>query len=399
MLGASKPERIRRDRPITADSPSALAVFTEVLSRGSATRGELGTLTGLSAGAVTKAVRPLLAAGLLRERASLHAPVGAGRPVQIVEVVAERERFVGVKVNAEQIVAVATDLRATVTDTVEIALPRQGRSLAPHPPVEEVVTAIRRALVALGRHDVAAVGIAVSGDVDRSGGSVEFSPLLGWESVPLRDIVSAATRLPVVIDNDVRAVTSAEQWFGAGLGVDDFAVVTIGAGIGCGLVVSSKIQRGSFGVAGELGHVCVDVDGPRCHCGAQGCVEAIAGREELLTRAGEVAGRRVRTMAGLARLAKSDDGAAVRELLDHTGRCVAVAIASVVNLFGPRRVLISAEGFDADALFGPGLRQTLQRQSFGRAGEIEVLTRELPFSEWARGAAVIAITDFVGHRV
>jgi hypothetical protein len=70
-----------------------------------------------------------------------------------------------------------------------------------------------------------------------------------------------------------------------------------------------------------------------------------------------------------------------------------------VNLFGPRRVLISAEGFDVDALFGPGLRHTLYAQCFGRAGELEVLTRELPFAEWARGAAVIAITDFVGHLV
>lgn len=393
------PTRIRRSPTIAADSPSAVAVFSHVLTRGSTNRGELGQLTGLSAGAVTKAVRPLLAAGLLRERIGSAVQVGAGRPVQTVEVIAERERFVGVKVNADGIVAVATDLRAKVTGTANIALPRRGRrSLAPHPPVADVTASIADAVTHLaGSRPVSAVGIAVSGDVDRIGGVVEFSPLLGWRSVNLQAQVAAATGLPVVIDNDVRAVTTAEQLFGAAIGVDNFAVITIGAGIGCGLVVDSRIQHGSFGVAGELGHICVDVKGPRCHCGGRGCVEAFIGREELLTRAGAVAGRPVRSMAALRKLAGSPDGETIRGLLDHGGRCFAMAVAGVVNVFGPRRVLISAEGFDADDLFGPGLRRTLQQQCFGRAGEVEVIVRELPFDEWARGAAVIAISDFVSH--
>jgi fumarate hydratase class II len=199
-----------------------------------------------------------------------------------------------------------------------------------------------------------------------------------------------------VIGNDA-AVTSAEQWFGEGVGIDNFAVITIGAGIGCGLVVNSRIQQGSFGVAGELGHLCVDIDGPRCHCGGRGCVEAIVGREELLTRATRTAGRPVRSMTALGELARSAAGAPIRALLDHGGRCFAMAVAGVVNVFGPRRILISAEGFDADELFGPGMRETLHEQCFGRAAEVEVIARELPFAEWARGAAVIAITDFVAR--
>jgi predicted NBD/HSP70 family sugar kinase len=121
--------------------------------------------------------------------------------------------------------------------------------------------------------------------VDRTAGRVVFSPLLGWRNVDLAALIERSTALPTVIENDVRAVMIAERWFGAGIGIDNFAVVTIGTGPGCGLVVAGQVLRGSAGVSGELVHLCVDVEGPRCHCGGRGCVEAYVGRAELLAAA------------------------------------------------------------------------------------------------------------------
>src|SRR5260221_596005 len=92
-------------------------------------------------------------------------------------------------------------------------------------------------------------------------------PLMEWRDVRLAELAAMTPGLPVTVDNDVRALTVAEQWFGTGAGLTDFAVVTVGAGIGCGLVVHGQVVAGAHGVAGEIGHVVVDPAGPRRHCG------------------------------------------------------------------------------------------------------------------------------------
>lgn len=393
--------RARRDLPAAAGSRSALDVFTVVLSHGRITRSEIAARTGLSPAAVTKAVRPLLAAGLLSERTNTAVQIGAGRPVQIVEVVADRRTFIGIKVTAERVVGVCTDLRGQILAEHEVKLVRgteQAKQVADTLPVSvgAMVQAVTACVAELSRGRApTALGVAVSGDVDRAAGQVVFSPLLGWRNVDLAALIEDSTKLSTVIENDVRAVTIAEQWFGAGVGIDNFAVVTIGTGIGCGLVVDGQVLRGSAGVSGELGHLCVDVDGPACHCGGRGCIEAYIGRAELLAAARRLSDVEVPDLDELYRLAHAPGGERLRDLLDHSGRRFGAAIAGLANLIGPRRILISAEGFDADRFFGAVLRQTIAQQCFGRAGEVELIARELPFSEWACGAAVSALTEFV----
>ncbi|MFB7497207.1 ROK family protein [Streptomyces sp. NPDC056161] len=378
---------------VPAMTPAASLVFTTLLSHGPLTRAETARRTGLSAAAITKAVRPLMELGYLVEGAHEGARPAVGRPASLVWVDAGRALFIGIKVTGDEIIAVLADL------CCRIRIPRHVRLTDREPEaVLPAVTALVQELLTEADGfgvPVRGLGIAISGDVDRAAGVVRYSPFLEWRDVPLADIVQTATGLPVTVDNDVRALTVAEHWFGAGVGLSDFALVTVGAGIGCGLVVHGRVVSGAHGVAGEIGHLSLDPLGPLCHCGNRGCVEAIAADPALLRGVREATDKQVTSAAEALDLARGGDPG-VREVYARAGEAIGKAIGSLVNLLGPERVIISGEGLAAYDLFADGIRDAFAASAFGTASHCDVMTRPLPFAEWARGAAATAIQSFIG---
>jgi len=375
-----------------AHTPAASQIFTTVLSHGPLTRLEAARRAGLSAAAVTKAVRPLLAAGYLVETADEESRPALGRPATLVRVDGGRALFIGIKVTGGELIGVLTDLccrirlarRIPLTDRATKAVLASTAELA-H---ELLAEAEDFGAPVLG------LGVAVSGDVDRAEGVVRYSPFLDWRDVPLAELAARTTGLPVTVENDVRALTVAEQWFGAGVGLSDFAVVTVGAGIGCGLVVHGRVVAGAHGVAGEIGHVTVDPAGPPCHCGNRGCVEAIAGEASIVRQIREATGTQVADAAEAVKLAHQGVAGA-REVYATAGEAIGRGIATVANLLGPERVIISGEGLAAYDLFAEQIRDAFTAAAFGSAAQCDVQTRPLPFEEWARGAAATAIQSFI----
>ncbi|MFE2416627.1 ROK family protein [Streptomyces hokutonensis] len=375
-----------------AHTPAASQVFTTVLSHGPLTRLEVARRAGLSAAAVTKAVRPLIGAGYLTEGADEDAAPALGRPANLVRVDGGRALFIGVKVTGDEIIGVLTDLCCRIRVARHVPLTdRDPRAVLAS--IGDLAQELRTEADDLGIQ-VVGLGLAVSGDVDRGEGVVRYSPFLEWRDVPLAELAAMTTGLPVTVDNDVRALTVAEQWFGAGAGLTDFAVVTVGAGIGCGLVVHGRVVAGAHGVAGEIGHVVVDPAGPRCYCGNRGCVEAIAGDAAIVARVREVTGVQVADTSEAVALAHRGDAGA-REVYARAGEAIGRGIATVANLLGPERVIISGEGLAAYDLFAEQIRDSFAEAAFGSAARCDVRTRPLPFDEWARGAAATAIQSFI----
>ncbi len=371
--------------PIT--SPAAATVFTTVLTEGPVSRVDVARRTGLSSAAVTKAARPFIEAGYLEELASggRTAP-GAGRPANPLAIRPDREYFVGVKITGDDLIGVVTDLRADVRASAHHALTGHD--------VEHVVRALADLVGELLSGDLGerayCLGVAVSGDVDRASGVVRYSPFLGWRDVPLAELLEEATGLTVTLENDVKALAVAEQWFGEGVGTSSFALVTVGAGIGSALVVNGDLVRGAHGVAGEIGHVPVADGGPSCHCGGRGCVEALASTEAILTRARDVSGEPALTMEDAVARARGGDEP-LREVFAGAGHAIGLGLAALVNLFGPERVVVSGEGVATYDLFEDQIRRTFAVQAFGSAARCGLVIRPLPFEEWARGAAAVAV--------
>ncbi|MHB9848498.1 ROK family protein [Streptomyces krungchingensis] len=381
-----------RTEAFLAHTPAASQIFTTVLSHGPLTRSEIAGRTRLSAAAVTKAVKPLIEAGYLVEHVDEDRQSSLGRPANPVRVDGGRALFIGVKVTGDELIAVLTDLCCRIRVARHLPL----RSRDPKAVLASTAALVQELLAEADGFGVRVqgLGIAVSGDVDRAAGVVRYSPFLDWRDVPLAELAQMTTGLPVTVDNDVRALTVAEQWFGAGVGLSDFALVTVGAGIGCALVVHGQVVSGAHGVAGEIGHVAIDPAGPLCHCGNRGCVEAIAADSAIVAQVREATGVDVADAAAALDLAHTGDPGA-REVYARAGEAIGRALATVANLLGPERVIISGEGLAAYDLFAGQIRDAFAAAAFGSAARCDVQTRPLPFEEWARGAAATAIQSFI----
>ncbi|WP_279579755.1 ROK family protein [Fodinicola feengrottensis] len=163
--------------------------------------------------------------------------------------------------------------------------------------VSAIARLVKRLVPAQGP-EIHSLGVTLSGDVDRCTGAVHHSPFLNWHGVELAHLVERATGVRTVIENDVRALTAAEQWFGAGAGISSFVLVTIGAGIGCGISLDGRVVSGAHGVSGEIGHLPVGAVDRICTCGNAGCVEAVASTQAIVEQARQVTGWRHRADHG-----------------------------------------------------------------------------------------------------
>jgi predicted NBD/HSP70 family sugar kinase len=369
-------------------NPAAHAVFASILAHGSSSRGAVARRTGLSAAAVTKAVRPLIAAGLLVEG---EATTGAvGRPVRELRVRAEAASFVGVKLTGADVYAALADFSGAVLATGHTAL--TGTEVAPA--VADIARLVERLYADADQLAPPAYAcVTVSGDVDRATGLVRFSPFLGWRDVPLARLVEARLGVGVVVENDVRALTLAEGLTGAGAGASPLVVVTLGAGIGCGLAVGGEVLTGAHGVSGELGHVPVGDPAIRCYCGGRGCVEAVAADPAIVRRVTEVTGVPVMTVAEAAVLARR--GGAAADVFASAGAAIGRALAAVVNLVGPERVVVSGEGLAYFDLFAQHIESAFAEQAYGATARCEVSLQPRTFEDWAAGAAAVARHGFV----
>ena len=190
----------------------------------------------------------------------------------------------------------------------------------------------------------------------------------------------------------MRALTAGERWFGAGAGRPSFAVVTIGAGIGCAMAAHDHVLTGTHGVSGELGHI--PVAGTRhCHCGAIGCLDTVATTASILRDVSEAVGQEITDLEAAVELAGSSQRAA--DVFRAAGHALGVGIASMVNLFGPQCVVLTGEGLVALDLIRDPIRAGFVEQAYGQAIHCEIIIRPLGFEAWARGAATIALQAFI----
>jgi predicted NBD/HSP70 family sugar kinase len=361
------------------------ALFEAVLTRGPLSRRDAAKLTGLSAASVTKLVKPMIRHGYLVEN-SREAGV-PGRPQIPLQVDANRHHAVGIKLMDGEIVGVVADLHAEVQSSHRM---KYGDA-TPGGVVDaiEKMTSIllERSSAAQDRLLGIGIGIGIGGHVNGATGEVVSSPLLNWHDVPLQKLVTDRMGLPVVIENDVNTLAVAEQWFGAGSSFPSFALVTIGAGVGCALVLNGQLWRGVSGVAGEFGHMIVDPDGPQCHCGKRGCLEALVGDTAIASAMSAAAGRRISRVSQVVSAAHAGDPDACR-VFSQAGVALGRAIAALLNLLNPPLVILSGEGITASDLFMDALRAELDRDAFSSAAaDCTVLVRPLPDETWARGAA------------
>lgn len=228
-------------------------IFATVLTAGPISRTQLAHRLGLAPSSVTRMLPPLLEHDYLRETDTT--PQGRGRPQKMLHVNPDKHIVVGLKIGPAQVSGVVTDMAAGVLARAEHPLPDCSPQTALAAAASLTTDLLAQAPQAADRVLGVGVGVGVSGHVDSTTGICRYSALLDWTKVDVAGPLSQATGLMVTVNNDVNTLVVAERWFGEGRDIDSFAVVTVGPGIGCGLLLNGTLFSGASGMAGELGHL------------------------------------------------------------------------------------------------------------------------------------------------
>ncbi|HEY7402598.1 MAG TPA: ROK family protein [Candidatus Angelobacter sp.] len=225
--------------------------------------------------------------------------------------------------------------------------------------------------------DLAGIGIGVPGIIELQTGTLHESPNLpGWEDYPVREEIERRLRTTVVLENDANAAALGEKWLGAASAVDDMCMLTLGTGVGGGLVLNGQVWHGMTGMAGEIGHVNVEPDGPPCNCGSRGCLEQLAsatavkrmaveavatGKAPELARAmnedPEFSSKVVHQMA-----LQGDEPA--REIFRRVGNALGIVLADLINIFNLPMYVIGGGASSAWDAFAPTMFERLRKNSY-----------------------------------
>ena len=289
--------------------------------------------------------------------------------------------IVGVDLGGTNIVAgsLSEDGSAQFAMRSEPTRADQGAEAVVDRMVRMIDTVIAETVAATGAKRGACLGVGVGapGPLDREHGIVITTPNLGWTNFPLRQVIGERVGLPATLDNDANCATLGEWWLGAARGGRHVVGMTIGTGIGGGLILDGRLYHGASDVAGEIGHTTIDVNGRRCGCGNYGCLEAYASGPSIAERAREAlqgdTGSLLYELAGrdLSRLtaatvydaAKRDDAVAL-EVVRETARFLGTGIANLLNVFNPDVVVIAGGvTLAGEPLFEP-LRREVRRRAF-----------------------------------
>ncbi|MFE4520413.1 ROK family protein [Kitasatospora sp. NPDC056783] len=318
-----------------------LALVLGVIASGPRSRAEVAAGTGLTRAAVSSLAEQLIAAGLVVEEGPAASSGRVGRPGTALGLNPAGPGGLGAEIGVRHLGACVVDLRGEVRAARRREVSNHGRE--PAAVMADLAGLLSEAVTEAGLRP-AGLTLAVPGLVGASGGVLQRAANLDWRDVPLaaelrpalRAVGGGLAELPIEADNEANLGGLAEHWLGEG--PEDFLYVSAEAGVGAAIVVGGRLLRGARGFAGEFGHVPVHPEGPRCACGAHGCLEQYAGEAAVLRAAG-LAGAGGDWVALLADRAGAGDRAA-RTALAGAGAALGTAAAGAVNLLDPAEVVL-----------------------------------------------------------
>ncbi len=391
-----------------AHTSSRSAILDIIRAAGTISRVDLTQATGFSAPTVSIVVRRLIEEGLVVEVG--HGRSTGGKRPLLLQLNPEARFAIGVHLDDEGINFVVGDLAGTIVARWR----RAGVRAEPPPAVvariaQEIAENLAR--VDIDRGKVLGVGVVGPGPFTRSAGLTHATPVMqAWTGFPLAAELEAALGVSVLLDNDATAAALGEYWAG---GIDvgtAFAALYMGTGIGAGIVLDGTVLRGASRNAGEVGHICLQLDGPACWCGGRGCVEALAGPARVVERATEQGmalpeGSVAQQFAEIARTAARGDEAA-GALLRDSARYLAVAAQTIANLLDLELFVLTGPAFAmAGSLYVPVMQEHLEATFFGRASHAArvVISSNAPYAAAIGGAALVLQSELsprqVGSRV
>jgi glucokinase-like ROK family protein len=367
-------------------------------------RSEIVGRTSLSKATVSTIVSELINEELVHEVGTGIQPASAGRRPVKLRLNGRIRLSIGIELTGSECIAALTDLYSEPLDIVRYPMAESSVDTS----MKILVEAINQLLQGYNATRLLGVQIGVPGPVDANRQRVAQAENIGWFDVPLGPMLTERISQPVTVVKRQNAGAVGEYWHGIGKGHDNLLYVSLGVGIGCGIIIRGDLYEGANGSAGEIGHMTVVPDGYRCKCGNRGCLETLVSLPAIAVRAREKAkeGRETllveqakgvfQSITGhmVIEAAGKGDSLAI-EVIQEAARYLGIAIANLINLFNPSMVIIGGEVSELDDLFLDPVRETIQRRAFSiPQAAVEVVPSSLGSRAAAIGAATLVIDQF-----
>ena len=319
---------------------------------------------------------------------------------------------VGVDMGGTKILSAVIDAEGNILGTAKVPTKAdEGTSVV----IDRIADAIQKAIGKSGvnKASIEAVGIGAPGPLDPETGVVIFAPNLGWRDVPLKTELEARVGIPTFVDNDVNIGTLGEHAFGAGKGVQNIVGIFVGTGIGGGIILHGELFHGASKTAGEIGHIIVKADGPRCGCGRRGCLEALASRTAMtkqLQKAIKKKGKKsviskltdgdlsaIRSGV-LAKAIRANDKLTLKVFKKAT-KYLGVGIGSIVNFLNPEMIILGGGVVEAlDDTFLDNIRAAAEKYALPNTLDgVQIVQAKLGDNSGILGAAALARQRFLNY--
>ena len=364
-------------------------VLTHLRQNAPISRAALAEMTGLNRATITRLVRELIEHGFVRETG--FQSIRAGRPSILLQLNPEAGCIVGAEIEVKFGSVILTDLAARVLWRQEVDF---GDNDEPDAVMKSIAQLIRQAFVRADETDrhILGLGMSLPGLVDVSSGVLLFAPNMRWSDVPVKQWLENEFDIPIYVDNKANMAALAESFFGSARDSEYVLYINITAGVGSGIVLNQRIMPGVSGLAGEVGHMAIHPDGPKCNCGSRGCwetyVSALAvfrrvrecileGEESQLAEVVRDGFERI-TIPLMVDAARKGDRVAL-DSFEETGYYLGVGLANLINTFNPQKVVLGGYVTQAHEFLLPAIQKTVRERAL----------------RWPREAADIVVATYL----
>ncbi|QGQ94432.1 ROK family transcriptional regulator [Paenibacillus psychroresistens] len=355
-------------------------------------RARISEVTGLTKATVSSLVNDLIASHMVTE-SGMGESSGGRKPVMLLFNKCAGYA-IGIDLDIHCIIGVLTDLEGNIVDEIRIDL----KALSVDAVVVDLKTCIRQLIEHSPKspYGIIGIGIGVPGMVNEAG-TIVFAPNLAWENVSIQALIAEEFNIPVIIDNEANAGAVGEKQFGAGKSTSNMIYVSLGVGIGTGIIIKNELYRGFSGISGEMGHVTIEAHGRKCSCGNIGCWELYASENALLEKAKALSFASANpppSIQELIHLAETGNQEVI-ELLVQTGQYLGMGIINIMNTFNPELIIIGSRLTAAEPWLLKPIQQLIAERSFPYSRrEMRIEFSSLGAKSTVLGAAFFAIAHF-----
>ncbi|WP_221567080.1 ROK family transcriptional regulator [Alkalihalobacillus sp. TS-13] len=381
------------------------AILNMVREKGPISRAEIAKQTSLTPPTVSNIVKELIESKFVIE--TTQGTSQGGRKPTLLEINADQFFMIGIDVGRYKMNFVVSNLFGDLKDTAVLQIKE-------HPTKEEIINTMKkgiRTLLEPERNDpkkFIGIGVGMHGIVDVEKGISLFAPSFQLYDIPIKSELEKEFEMLIKVENDARTMTLGESWFGNGNIEDNLVGVNVGHGIGAGIMINGRLFHGDSDIAGEIGHVTIDLSGPKCTCGNYGCLQTLAGGPAIADRAKKElkTGKASRILNLVDNDLEKVDGKVVYEaarsgdefsieLLNQTGRYLGIGLINLIHTLNPERIIIGGGVSRAGDFLMDGIKETIHSRGLTKkAKETPIVLSKLGENASAFGSCVLILEEF-----